>query len=42
MRWTEHVAQKGKMRDVYKILVGSLEGRYHSDGLGINGRITLK
>jgi hypothetical protein len=27
MRWTEHVARMGKMRNVYKILVGKPEGK---------------
>jgi hypothetical protein len=30
------------MRNAYKIFVGNLKGRYHSEDLGIDERITLK
>jgi hypothetical protein len=29
-------------RNAYKILVGKLEGRYHSEDLGIDGKILLE
>jgi hypothetical protein len=32
----------GKMRNAYKILVGGLKARNHSEELGIDGRMVLK
>jgi hypothetical protein len=32
----------GGIRNVYKILVGSLKGRDHSEHLGADGKIILK
>jgi hypothetical protein len=41
MRWTEHIASLGEIRNTYKILVGSLKERDHSEDLEIDG-IVLK
>jgi hypothetical protein len=32
----------GEMRSAYKISVGKSEGRYHSEDLGVEGRIILE
>jgi hypothetical protein len=32
----------GEMKNAYKILVGSLKGRDHSEDEGVDGRIILK
>jgi hypothetical protein len=32
----------GKMRNLYKILVGNLKGRHHSESLGVDRRIILE
>jgi hypothetical protein len=37
MRWAEHEAYVGEMRNAYKILAANLSG-----GLDINGRIILR
>jgi hypothetical protein len=37
-----HVARVGKMRNAYKTLVANLEGREHSEDLGVYGKIILK
>jgi hypothetical protein len=42
MRWVGHVAHMGEMRNMYKILVGNLKARDHSDVLGVGGRIILE
>jgi len=40
MRWVELIEQMGKIRIIYKILVGKpKERRYHSKDVGICGRI---
>jgi hypothetical protein len=31
----------GKMRSTYTVLVGTPAGRYHSEDLGVDGRIIL-
>jgi hypothetical protein len=31
-----------EMRNLYKILVGNLKGRGHSEGLGVDGAILLE
>jgi hypothetical protein len=42
MKWARHVERMGEIRSVCKILVGSLNGRDHSEHLGVDGRIILK
>jgi hypothetical protein len=44
MRWLEHVAHMGEMRNAYeiKILVENLKGRDKSKDLGIGGKIILE
>jgi len=39
MRWAGHVAYMGEMRNAYKILVWTPEGRDHSEKLGTDGDI---
>jgi len=41
MRWVGHVARMGKEREVYRVLVGKLEGKNHWGDLGVNGWIIL-
>jgi hypothetical protein len=36
MRWAGYVAHMVDMRNVYKILVESLKGRYHSEDQGMS------
>jgi len=42
MRWVDHVARMGKIRDSYKILVGKPEGKRLLGRLGVNGKIILE
>jgi hypothetical protein len=42
MKWAGHVASIGVMRNPYKILVGNLKGRAHSEDTGVNGKIILE
>jgi hypothetical protein len=42
IRWAEHVARMGEMRNVYKILIGKPEGRNHSEDLRVYGKIILQ
>jgi hypothetical protein len=42
IRWARHVARMGEMKHKHKILFESLEGRNHSEDLGVDGRIILK
>jgi hypothetical protein len=42
MRWAGHVTGVGKMRNSYKILVGNLKERDHSEDLSVDGRIILE
>jgi hypothetical protein len=42
MRWAEHVARMGAVRNVCKVLVGKLEERDYLGDIGIDGRIILK
>jgi hypothetical protein len=43
MIWAGHVARMGGMRNAYSVLVGKkLQGRDHSEDLGIDGRIRLQ
>jgi hypothetical protein len=37
-----HVARIGGMRNAYIILVGKPKGKNHSEGLGVDGKITLE
>jgi len=37
-----HVARMGEMRDAYKMFVGKLKGRGHSENLKVDGRIILE
>jgi hypothetical protein len=37
--WAGHVARMGERRIAHRIIVGNLEGRDHSEGLGVDGRI---
>jgi hypothetical protein len=38
MRWVGHVARIWLMRNAYTILVESVNGKYHSEGLSFGGR----
>jgi hypothetical protein len=40
-RWAEHAAQKGQMRNAYRVLVGKPEGKMLLGRLGIFVRIIL-
>jgi len=42
MRGTRHAARMGEMRNAYKILVGNLEAKDHSEDLGVDGRIKVE
>jgi hypothetical protein len=42
MSWTGHVAGTGKMRNVYKIVVGKPEGKKPFEDLGVDTGIILK
>jgi hypothetical protein len=42
MRWAGHVARMGEERNVYRVLVGKLEGKYHLKDRGVDGRVGLK
>ena len=42
MRWVGHVACLGEGRDVYRILVGKLEGKNHLGDPGVDGMIILR
>jgi hypothetical protein len=39
MKWARRVARVEQKRDVYKILVGELKGKSHSEGRGVYGRL---
>jgi hypothetical protein len=39
LRWAEHVARMGEERKEYKVLVGNLKERGHSEDQGIDGRM---
>jgi len=41
VRWVGHVAHMGDRRNACKILVRKLEGRNHSEDLGIDGKKIL-
>jgi hypothetical protein len=40
MRWVRHAVYMGEIRNPYKILVGNLKGRDHSEDLGIDEKIS--
>jgi hypothetical protein len=40
MRWAGHIASTGKMRNVYKIVVGKSEGKRPLGRLGVDGNIS--
>jgi hypothetical protein len=42
MRWAGHVACKGEIRDVYRVLVGKPERRGHLQDPGVDGRTILR
>jgi hypothetical protein len=42
MRWEEHVARMGEMRDAYRLLVGKLERKTQLWRPRRKGRIILK
>ena len=42
MRWAGHVARKGEMRDVYRVLVGNPRERRHLEDPLLDGRIILR
>jgi hypothetical protein len=42
MRWVDHVACIGGMRNSYKILVRKSKGKKPSEDLGIDGKIILE
>jgi len=39
IRWAEHAARMGDMRNAYKIWVRKLEGKSHLEDLDVDGRI---
>ena len=39
IRRAGHVARMEERRDVYRVLVGKLEGKNHLEDLGVDGRI---
>jgi hypothetical protein len=39
MRWAGHVAHIGEGRNVYRVLVGKSEGKYHLEDPGVDGRM---
>jgi hypothetical protein len=41
MRRVEHVARKDK-KNIYKIFVGEVKGKYHLEDLGVYGRTILR
>jgi hypothetical protein len=38
MRWAEHIARMGEMRNPYRILVEKSAGKDHSEDLSVEGR----
>ena len=42
MRWAGHVARMGERRGVYKVLVGTPEGKNHLADPGVDGKIILR
>jgi 16S rRNA G1207 methylase RsmC len=42
MRWVEHVAFAGEMRNSYTVLVINLHGRRNLEDLDVDSRIILK
>jgi hypothetical protein len=42
MRWAGLVAPMEDMRNAYSILVAKFEGRYHSEDLGVDGKVILE
>jgi hypothetical protein len=42
MGWAVFVARMGEMRNSYRILDGRLEGRKHSEDLGVDGKIIFE
>jgi hypothetical protein len=42
MRWVEHVAFVGEMRNSYSVLVINLHGRHNLVDPSVDGRITFK
>jgi hypothetical protein len=42
MRWVEHVALTGELRNYDKILIGKTEGRDHFVETGVDAKIILK
>jgi hypothetical protein len=39
MRWAGHVARMGEGRNVYRVLVGSAEGKDYLEDQGVDGRM---
>jgi hypothetical protein len=42
MKWAGNVARMRQMRNIYKILIRNLKGKYLLEDLGVDGRILLK
>jgi hypothetical protein len=42
MRWAGHVARMVEGRNVYRVLVGKPEGKYHLKDQGVDGRMGSK
>jgi hypothetical protein len=42
MRWAGHVARMGEWRNIYRVLIGNLKGKYHLEGQGVDGRMGSK
>jgi hypothetical protein len=41
MRWAEHTARMGEVRNAYSVLIERPEERDHSEDLGVNGKLIL-
>jgi hypothetical protein len=42
MGWAGHVARIGEGRNVYRVLAGKPEGKYHMEDQGVDGRMGSK
>jgi hypothetical protein len=42
MRWAGHVARMKEERELYKVLVGKIEGKIRLEGRGADGRMGSK
>jgi hypothetical protein len=42
MGWTVYVARIGELKNIYRIVIGNLRGRGHSEELEVDGEIILE